>query len=107
MNIFSQPVSGPEISFNFLGELSKELDVNAMQSFNDIGEYDFPDKIAFNVLKRENEYSVFIIYQSDMFQYFEKISEIYQSLINLLTKMERQNVFGISEDSLKVLSDLF
>ena len=72
MNIFSQPVSGPEISFNFLGELSKELDVNAMQSFNDIGEYDFPDKIAFNVLKRENEYSVFIIYQSDMFQYFEK-----------------------------------
>nr|WP_207754658.1 condensation domain-containing protein [Staphylococcus lugdunensis] len=104
---FSQPVSGPEISFNFLGELSKELDVNAMQSFNDIGEYDFPDKIAFNVLKRENEYSVFIIYQSDMFQYFEKISENLSSLINLLTKMERQNVFGISEDSLKVLSDLF
>ena len=24
-----------------------------MQSFNDIGEYDFPDKIAFNVLKEK------------------------------------------------------
>lgn len=96
-----------DISFNYLGDITAELDIDEISIRNNISELDFPDKVAINVLKKENEFYIYIIFQEDMKFLVDQVEPSLKDLSNRLLQKSPNNVFGISEKSMKALNDLF
>ena len=98
----------PNISFNYLGDITTEDNLKNIAETFDINEFDFFDEIGLNVIKIENKYYLLIMFNEQNFIKVESVvSNIKENISNNFEQEHGILGFGLSQETLISLEDLF
>lgn len=100
----SDKMTLPNISYNYLGDLDQLPSVDEKQN---IGSYDFFDEIALNAGFVNGRLSFIFLFQENREQMIRELFWKLKELMKLLDGEDGVNVFGLDQDTLLNLDELF
>lgn len=97
----------PNISYNYLGELDKSIDIKMKLHNSNINKFDFFDEIALNVGRQNDKFILIFLAKKRHNQLILDIVKFFNEFIDKLSVNNRKKFFGISSETLIELNDLF